>query len=159
MCTEGTGRCRKPCSDHRLEVRVLPADRQVQSLPGHKRHVGYEDSQIARSLPAEKHPSIRSTDVDPLNCSWRPLGRPLSASVHQRTPISPHQADIHPHPRSATEHSTRPEAPDCQTGTLRDFGPIRGTVTEVVEDVGFMVSERRRPQQEERHFYCGGAPE
>jgi cold shock protein len=25
-------------------------------------------------------------------------------------------------------------------------------------DVGFMVSEKRRPQQEERLFYCGGAP-
>jgi hypothetical protein len=24
--------------------------------------------------------------------------------------------------------------------------------------VGFMVSEKRRPQQEERLFYCGGAP-
>jgi len=27
-----------------------------------------------------------------------------------------------------------------------------------VEDVDFMVSEKRRPQQEERLFYCGGAP-
>jgi hypothetical protein len=27
-----------------------------------------------------------------------------------------------------------------------------------VKDVGFMVSEKRRPQQEERLFCCGGAP-
>ena len=27
-----------------------------------------------------------------------------------------------------------------------------------VKDVGFMVSEKRRTQQEERLFYCSGAP-
>jgi hypothetical protein len=36
--------------------------------------------------------------------------------------------------------------------------PAGDAAVQILADVGFMVSEKRRPQPEERHFYCGGAP-
>src|SRR5215212_1392999 len=55
-----------------------------------------------------------------------------------------------------------PPPPQPGFGTHRGgaFGlrPCSWYSKNAVKDVGFMVSYKRRPQQEERLFYCSGAP-